>query len=212
LRPPIAQERLTLRSDGSFIVTLKTPWRDGTTHLRFEPMTLLERLATLTPRPRIIVLLYHGVLAPHARWRPAAVVYGRLDAAGTPADGAHRAGPPVDGARPPGATPGGATRSDAVVPVPAPRLPAAPAPGTAATGPEAADHPPAGAFPPRRWSWAELLQRVFAVDVLACPRCGGRMRVIATIDDPAVVRRILTHLGVPGAPGPPPGPWPAAAA
>ena len=37
LRPPIAQERLTLRSDGTVVVMLKTPWRDGTTHLRFEP-------------------------------------------------------------------------------------------------------------------------------------------------------------------------------
>jgi hypothetical protein len=42
-----------------------------------------------------------------------------------------------------------------------------------------------------------LLQRVFAVDVLACPNCGGRMRLIATIEDPRVVRRILAHLGLP---------------
>ena len=70
LRPPIAQDRLTLRPDGTVLVTLKTPWRDGTTHLRFEPRTLLERLASLTPRPRINVVLYHGLLAPHAAWRP----------------------------------------------------------------------------------------------------------------------------------------------
>jgi hypothetical protein len=38
-------------------VLLKTPWRDGTTALRFAPLTLLERLAVLTPRPRINVLL-----------------------------------------------------------------------------------------------------------------------------------------------------------
>jgi len=36
------------------------------------------------------------------------------------------------------------------------------------------------------------------VDVLACPNCGGRMRLIATIEDPRVVRRILTHLGLGG--------------
>jgi len=57
--------------------------------------------------------------------------------------------------------------------------------------------------PPRRWRWAELLQRVFAVDVLACPNCGGRMRLIATIEDPRIVRRILTHLGLAGDEGPP---------
>ena len=49
----------------------------------------------------------------------------------------------------------------------------------------------------RAWSWADLLRHTFAVDVLACPRCGGRMRVIATIDDPVVIRKILTHLGLP---------------
>jgi hypothetical protein len=65
---------------------------------------------------------------------------------------------------------------------------------------------------PPRWRWADLLQRVFAVDVLACPNCGGRMRVIATIDDPWVVRRILTHLGLLSDPRPPPEPpvWQAA--
>src|SRR5438067_3344158 len=31
---------------------------------------------------------------------------------------------------------------------------------------------------PRAWSWPDLLRHTFAVDVLACPRCGGRMRVI----------------------------------
>jgi len=45
LRPPIAQDRLALQSDGTVLVLLKTPWHHGTTHLRFEPLTLLERLA-----------------------------------------------------------------------------------------------------------------------------------------------------------------------
>ena len=36
----------------------------------------------------------------------------------------------------------------------------------------------------------------FESDVLACPKCGGRMFVLATIQDPAVIRRILTHLGL----------------
>jgi hypothetical protein len=61
LRPPIAQDRLALRPDGRILVTLKLPWRDGTTHLCFEPITLLERRAALTPRPRINVVLYHGL-------------------------------------------------------------------------------------------------------------------------------------------------------
>ena len=36
------------------------------------------------------------------------------------------------------------------------------------------------------------------MDVLACPNCGVRMRLIATIEDPRVLRRILTHLGLAG--------------
>src|SRR5262245_56490964 len=38
---------------------------------------------------------------------------------------------------------------------------------------------------PRSWSWAALMQRAVAIDVLACPSCGGRTRLIATIHDPA---------------------------
>jgi len=41
-------------------------------------MELLEKLAALTPRPRINLILYHGVLAPHARWRAQVVAYGAL--------------------------------------------------------------------------------------------------------------------------------------
>jgi hypothetical protein len=38
---------------------------------------------------------------------------------------------------------------------------------------------------------------VFALDVLACAGCGGRLRLIATIEDPATVTKILAHLGLP---------------
>jgi hypothetical protein len=39
------------------------------------------------------------------------------------------------------------------------------------------------------------MHRAFAVDVLACPHCGGRLRLIATLHDPAVIQKILAHLG-----------------
>ncbi len=58
-------------------VQLKRAWSDGTTHLLFEPVEFLEKLAALTPRPAINLILYHGVLAPYARWRPEVVAYGR---------------------------------------------------------------------------------------------------------------------------------------
>jgi len=79
LRPPLAQERLRLTSDGHVVVTLKSRWRDGTTHLRFEPVDFLGKLAALIPRPRVNLLIYSGVLAPHARWRARVVAYGRPD-------------------------------------------------------------------------------------------------------------------------------------
>ena len=110
LRPPFAQERLRLRSDGRVALELKTAWHDGTRELVFEPLEFLERLAAMTPRPETNLLICHGVLAPRA------------------------------------------------------------------------------------WSWAALMHRAFAIDVLACPRCGGRLRLIATLHHPAVIRKILAHL------------------
>ena len=41
------------------------------------------------------------------------------------------------------------------------------------------------------------MRRAFEIDVLACPRCGGRLRLIALIEASATARRILTHLGLP---------------
>ena len=76
LRPAVAQDRLRRLSDGRIVFTLKTPWTDGTRHLIFEPLTLLEKLAALIPRPRINLVLYQGVLAPHAGWRARMVAYG----------------------------------------------------------------------------------------------------------------------------------------
>ena len=48
-----------------------------------------------------------------------------------------------------------------------------------------------------RIDWATLLHRVWQVDALACPRCAGRMRFIATITERTVIVRILDHLGIP---------------
>ncbi len=88
LRPPVAQDRLRLTADGQVVLTLKRRWADGTTAIVFEPVELLERLAVLTPRPRVNLLLYHGVLAPRAAWRRLAVEFGRAAAADEVA-GAH---------------------------------------------------------------------------------------------------------------------------
>ena len=47
-----------------------------------------------------------------------------------------------------------------------------------------------------RMSRARLLKRVFAIDVEHCPHCGGALTIIAAIEEPAVITRILTHLGL----------------
>ena len=59
---------------------------------------------------------------------------------------------------------------------------------------------PAGAAPRRRTRkllWAALLRRVFAHDILVCPRCDGPMRLIAVLTEPKEVARMLRHLGLP---------------
>jgi hypothetical protein len=73
LRPPLAQERLHRTSDGEIWLTLRHRWADGTTHLCFDPLELLERLAVLTSRPRVNLILYYGILPPRAAWRGALV-------------------------------------------------------------------------------------------------------------------------------------------
>ena len=49
---------------------------------------------------------------------------------------------------------------------------------------------------PTRIPWAELLERVFRIDVLRCERCGGRMTVLAFLTERASVKKILEHLGI----------------
>ena len=44
-------------------------------------------------------------------------------------------------------------------------------------------------------TWAQRLQRVFAIDLETCRQCGGRLRDIASIEQPALIERILGHLG-----------------
>ena len=52
-RPPLAVKRLSLSRQGKVVYTLKTPYRDGTTRVVFEPIDFIARLAALVPRPRI---------------------------------------------------------------------------------------------------------------------------------------------------------------
>ena len=43
-------------------------------------------------------------------------------------------------------------------------------------------------------TWAQRLKRVFNIDIETCRECGGAVKVIACIEDPVVIQRILNHL------------------
>ena len=43
-------------------------------------------------------------------------------------------------------------------------------------------------------TWAQRLKRVFNIDIETCTECGGSVKVIACIEDPMVIKKILTHL------------------
>jgi hypothetical protein len=43
-------------------------------------------------------------------------------------------------------------------------------------------------------SWARRLKRVFGIEIACCARCGGKLQVIASIEEPQVIAKILAHL------------------
>jgi len=155
---------------------MKRP-RGGSLFLLLTPDELLARIASLVPPPRSHALRYHGLFAPNARDRKRVVPpppAGRQDVEAQEKE-------PTD---PPGA-----------IAAPAPEGPAASLPpGGFVLAP--AEPTPERPLPRTRIPWAELLRRVFAVDVLDCPRCHGRLEIIAFIAEAAVARRILDHLGL----------------
>jgi hypothetical protein len=166
-RGPLATERLTRRTDGRLVYRLKRPWANGATHVIFNDLELLDKLAALLPPPRFHWVRYHRILAPGATWRPQIV--------------------PVAAA--PGHDAGDTCGH---------------APGTAGPGNRSVSVPRS-----RNYSWAQLMARVFAIDVLECPQCGGPLRVLAAIQSPEAIRKILDCLALPHArPAHRPGPAP----
>ncbi|HEX5067053.1 MAG TPA: transposase [Myxococcota bacterium] len=194
-RPPVATDRLSRLADGRLLYRLKHRWRDGTSHIVFEPRELLEKLAALVPPPRFHLARYHGVLGPCASAR-ARVVPMAQEAALSPAlatrtahahcRSADRGG--GSGSRQPAA----GDRAELAAPSAAPA-------DTELRAPDSAREPPPcrNLARPRRLAWAELMRRVFALDVLECPGCGGRMRILAAIHPPEAAQAILGCLGLP---------------
>ncbi len=190
LRPPIVQEALELTPEGKVLLRLRRPWSDGTRAIRF----FLEKLAAIIPRPRINLLVYHGVFAPNAHCRRSAVRAAH--------DGARQSAVSQTAREEAGdvaateEAPGNGKRA-----LPRPRdFPDSPGIGTdPQVSPD--EQPPktghTGYTRPKYHSWAALLSRTFQIDARACPGCGGRLRRVATIEHRAVINKILRHLGLP---------------
>jgi hypothetical protein len=94
-RPAVSEARLSLTPGGLERYQLKTPYRDGTTHVLFEPLDFIARLAALVPKPRVNLTRYHGVFAPNSAHRAWVTKAGRV-----------RGGRPPEGQNP-GRAPGG---------------------------------------------------------------------------------------------------------
>ena len=173
-RPPIVMDRLSRGGDGKILYKLKRRFRDGSTHVVFTPHTLIERLCALMPRPRKKLVNYYGIFAPAAGLRDRVV---------------------------PQSVPNGPPHSDRAHPATdAPNQGHAPRPERP---PNPVPHSPArhrSTDNPRYYRWAELLRRVFLVDVLTCPHCQGPRRLLAAIFDPDSIARILTNLALPTEP------------
>ena len=93
-RPAVSTKRLSLTRNGQVRYELKTPWRNGTTHVIFEPLDFISRLVSLVPKPRVNLTRFHGVFAPNSRHRVVVTPAGRgkvnktrsLDEVQTPAE------------------------------------------------------------------------------------------------------------------------------
>ena len=136
---------------GNIRYQLKTPYSDGITHVIFEPLDFIAKLAALVPKPRVNLTRFHGVFAPNSKHR--------VDV--TPAKrGKGRARKKNEDKTP-------EQRHQAM-------------------------------------TWVQRLKRVFNIDVSICPQCGGEAKVIASIEDQAVINKILNHLQAKGELSPPP--------
>tara|TARA_Y100000034_G_scaffold11802_1_gene12330 strand:- start:1672 stop:3180 length:1509 start_codon:yes stop_codon:yes gene_type:complete len=68
-RPAISEQRLSMTDHGKVRYELKTPYRDGTTHVFFEPLDFIGKLVALIPPPRLNLTRFYGVFAPNSNLR-----------------------------------------------------------------------------------------------------------------------------------------------
>lgn len=142
-----------------------------------DKQVLMERLCALVPRPRRHLVTYHGVLGPAAGIRPQVVPAVVEDGGGESCRHGRGGEERFDEGM--GAGVGAAAEAERVL-LPR-RVPHAP--GKRRRG-------------RRPYTWAELLRRVFAIDVFVCSNCGGTRRLLAAIHDPGAIARVLAAMGL----------------
>ena len=76
-RPAISEQRLSISPQGRVRYQLKTPWRNGTTHVEWDAVDFIAKLAALVPPPRAHLTRFHGVFAPNANLRAQVTPSGR---------------------------------------------------------------------------------------------------------------------------------------
>ena len=176
----------------------------------------MARLAAIVPPPRYPLLTYHGVLAPASRWRPLVVPRPR-DGAGAceHSGGAERPEqrsrvqvPGCGHAHGDGGNGDSSSCTGARNPVPSSAVR-----GLDLLAPlaEPDENEYVAVLPVERWKqlghgallarspridWPRLLRRTFREDVLACPRCRGRLEVLDVVAKPEEARRQLEELGI----------------
>ena len=218
-RPPLALDRLRRLPGGRLAYRIKQ-YRDGRAkHRVMTPLEFLARLAALVPPPRYPLLRYSGVLGPRSSWRRDVVPHPVKKVKPCDPPTAKRADsqPTV---KPNGATPlrdgNGARQSAGSAPKPASQLllrasASGPKSGLSSSLTAAVLLTP-NVLSVKHWDrllggllyaaspridWASLLRRSFEVDVLQCAVCGGRMRVLGEVIQPAMVGLILEALEMP---------------
>jgi hypothetical protein len=221
LRPPLSLERLRKLPGRRIAYRLKYVSRGRGKHRLMTGLEFMARLAAIIAPPRYPVVRYAGVLAPRSSWRRDVVPEPREKRDVCPgarekkSDPAHHAAQPDPKAaataskRPDLPSTRGA--AEEALTVPAKTIAVAPPPGPRARPGDVIRLAP-NILSVRHWDrllggllyatsarvdWSSLLRRSFSVDVLECPKCHGRLRVLAVITEPEPIRRLLAHLGMP---------------
>ena len=122
------------------VYKLKTAYQNGTTHIVLSPLDLLSRLASLVPRPRVHLIQFHGIFAPHFKYRSLIVPQPSLSDKTSHTEQKQ------------------SKQSYSI-------------------------------------GWAKMLKRVFDIDIQTCLKCGGQIKIISSIHNPQIIKKILTHIG-----------------